>query len=398
MKKMKKIIVFLLFAMAIPSMSAQMYSEPEKVKVKGEKTKKNAPAVDSSKSYMSTGLVISGIGGFTRGVATRGYQVNYYGSSSNYYDYISETYTIKNKMGLRLGVGIGFESRSFKLEVPLAFNVDRFKVPEISAKDRLRIPSVEFGINEYFKILKEKHFIVLGQYMSLNAIDLFSFELHSLGLNLGYGYNVNKRLHASIRYKFNLFSIFSDASVEAFPDSYYTEVYSNYNSLQLLVAYDLVNTRKLKYKKKKEDSYSNENIYIPPPPKPAINYAGYSDSDLNLALKEATAKGDLDAMLAIQKEIDKRKQTNELSKYSYVQLQQMLNKAVDSEDYAQAELIKKEMAKRDAQNGMPAGNSDDKLENKSLEELKKLKNEAVEKEDYDRAKVIQDAINKKNPN
>ncbi len=388
---MKRIIIFLFFAIVSMNVSAQMYGETEKVKVKGEK---KTLKVDSSTAYMSSGIFVRGIGGLTRGSATRGYQLNY--RDDYHYDYITETYKIRNKMGIRLAASVGIESKSFALELPVSFNVDRFKVPDISKKDRLRVPSFEFGLNQYFKIRQEKYSIILGEYMALNAVDFFSFELHSLGLNLGFGYKINPRLNASIRYKFNLFSIFSDASVEVYPNYYYQSVSSNYNSFQLLISYDLINTRKIKYKKKKDDYSNSENNYIPPS-RPAINYSGYSDADLNVALKEANTKGDLDAMLAIQKEMDKRKQTSELGQYSYVQLQQMLNKAVDSEDYAKAELIKKEMAKRDTQKGIPADNSGDNLDNKTLDELKKLKNDAVEKEDYDRAKVIQDAINKKNP-
>ncbi len=110
------------------------------------------------------------------------------------------------------------------------------------------------------------------------------------------------------------------------------------------------NLRSKNYNNGNNNGNNNNNNNPPPISKKAlIDYSGYPESDLAIALKAANIESDLDAMLVIQKEIDKRKQLDEFSKYTYVQLHDQLNKALDKEDYKQAALIKKEIAKRDAQ-------------------------------------------------
>ncbi len=130
---------------------------------------------------------------------------------------------------------------------------------------------------------------------------------------------------------------------------------------------------------------------------PARDYSKYSDSDLQNMLQIAASKTDLDAMLGLQKEIDSRKSISAYAAYSYVQLQGLLNKAVDKEDYKEADRIKTELKKRDQNKGMPAAKPEksNDLESMSVEELTNLKNEALDKEDYTKAQQIQLIINKK---
>ncbi|MBP7809016.1 MAG: UvrB/UvrC motif-containing protein [Bacteroidia bacterium] len=414
----KNSLLLIIFSISFSTYYAQMYSEPQKTEVKKEKPKKAVAPVDTSgKKYLGIGLIVNGTAGLSYGISKGNYNYDIYKTNYSPYsarseDYDRYTYSLKHAIGYRLGFGVGFQSRSFGVEIPVMFCVDRFKVPDISSKNRLKIRSLELGLNENWRFAKEKAFILFGQYFAYNW--LFKGE-HSIGLNFGAGYVFLKKFNVSLRYKFNLFSIDRNESgvvrFEDYPDKDESftigNVRSAYNSLLLVLHYDLVNTRKMKYVKKKQpkvkkpaDDYeylNQQNISTPTPTKPAIDYSGYSDSDLNLALKEANSKSDLDAMLGIQKELDKRKQADEFSKFSYVQLEQELNKALDKEDYKRADMIKKEMAKRDTQKGMPSENKGDSLESKSIEELQKLKDEAVQKEDYDKAKLIQDIINKKKP-
>jgi hypothetical protein len=141
-----------------------------------------------------------------------------------------------------------------------------------------------------------------------------------------------------------------------------------------------------------------QNQQQAPASAPPVDYSKYSDTELQNKLQEATGRTDLDAMLGLQKEIDSRKAVSAYANYSYVQLQGLLNKAVDKEDYKEAERIKTEMKKRDAAKGMtapvapPKGND---MESMSVEELTKMKNEALDKEDYTKAQQIQLIINKK---
>ncbi len=393
---MKKSFSLLMLVACTFSLKAQMYSEPEKVKVKKEKPAKLAFVADTTKFYKGRGFVVSGSLALNQGISS-----GYYTIIDGYaYNYIYQS--ARGATGFRFGTGLRFfGKKAFSLEVPLVFAFDRFKLT--STGKIIHNNYFEFGANEYFTFLKNKHYVVVGEYIALRPS--WYGLTNSAGMYFGYGYNIMERLNVSFRFKLNAFKIFrGDGAVlkryEA--DSYYggRDWLGDFShSVQLVARYDIVNVyKKKKPAKVKKISNENENgQYNAPPPRPSVDYSGYSDTDLNSALKEANTRGDLDAMLAIQKEIDKRKLGNELSKYSYVQLQQMLNAALDKEDYIQAEQIKKEITKRDSQKGMPADNPGNDLENKSLEELKKMKNEAVQKEDYDRAKVIQDVINKKKP-
>lgn len=383
---MKKIIFILFASFSICSLKAQMYSQPTKTEVKEVKADKTQKKLNpGDKTYLGIGFVLNGTAALDLGTGRGNYKVNYPGGQSY-------SYQISNTIGYRVGIGVGFQSRSFGLELPISYCVDRFVVRAISTTSVLSIPSLEFGLNQTWRFLKEKHYILLGEYVALHRDNIDWDYPHSIGLNFGYGYCILDKLNVSFRYKFDLLR--------------------NYSSLQLVLRYDIVNTRKMKKEEDKKSRRSREeyqnmnaqNNYTPPtqlPTKPIIDYSKYSDSDLTAALKEANAKSDLDGMLGIQKELDKRKQLDEFSKYSYVQLQDQLNKALDKEDYKQAELIKKEMAKRDAEKGMPSDKPADKpkddLESKSIEELNKLKDEAVQKEDYQKAKEIQEIINKKKP-
>ncbi|MBP7809014.1 MAG: UvrB/UvrC motif-containing protein [Bacteroidia bacterium] len=401
--RLKIVLTCLFFITGMCALNAQMYSDTKKTEV--QLKKKETPEKDSTKSRNVPGFIFSMTAGVNRGITSGNYSIRYEFDDEE--GYIYNEYKVKNTFGYRVGTGVALQFKKFILELPVTICVDRFKIPEISETDRLRIGSLEFGLNQYFKFLKGKHYFLIGEYMALHE----HFDINSFGLNLGYGYNILKRLNVSLRYQFNFMSLNRSAPmIQAYKgtstDDYYWMWNNRYNTLQLVAKYDLVHgVSHKKYKNKKspkksdnEYEYLNsQNTYTPPPTKVAVDYSGYSDSDLNLALKEANSKSDLDAMLGIQKELDKRKQADEFSKYSYVQLEQELNKALDKEDYKRADMIKKEMAKRDTQKGMPSENKGDSLESKSIEELNKLKEEAVQKEDYDKAKQIQDIINKKKP-
>ncbi len=398
-------IILLCFIGNVINIMAQMYSQPNKTVVKTEIKAKEQTPKDTSKFFMSTGFILNAAVSVNRGMSSGDYRIRYYDNKQS----TAFDYAIKNSYGYRLGIGVGFKGKKFALEMPIMFCVDRYQVPEISSYYKLNILSLESGFNQYFMFGKGKHYILFGEYITFTMPNLDLFEICSYGINLGYGYNIMERLNVSIRSKLDFIHIFGENKpvVEIEKDYgtsdnvstiHYINEYSN--SLQLVVRYDLINTRKLKSKIRKPkhqqnqfENYNTQNNYYPPPPQQnTVDYSGYSDADLNLALKEATAKSDLDAMLAISKENDKRKARNELAKSSDVQLKEQLTKALEKEDYEQAELIKKEIAKRAKQNAMPAK---DDLDSKSIEELIKLKNEAVSKDDFDTAQKIQLIINKK---
>jgi hypothetical protein len=156
----------------------------------------------------------------------------------------------------------------------------------------------------------------------------------------------------------------------------------------------------VKQPKPKRDAYNS-----PPPPRTKvqdrveepepeqIDYTKKSDEELNTLLKEASENNNLDAMLAIQKEIDSRKSDSEFSGLSDKELDTRLKKALSDENYKEAEKIKKEQQKR--KSGTTAPKPAGGLESKTIPQLKKLLEEALAKEDYKTAKEIQDIIKAK---
>lgn len=356
---------------------------------------------------LSNGFALTAIVGGTRGLTNDGkYTLNNYGNYYNTYDYysLSTNYELENSFGYRAGIGIGFQTRGYGFEVPFTLNVDRFKVPKLDKKNSLRVSSFEMGINNYFKFLKAKHFIVFGPYVAFDSF-IDDLGLHSWGANLGYGFNFTKRLNLSLRYKFNIFSVtkgYGENTAIYFEkddtnagESYLPSRKSQYNSLQLVLRFDLINTRRWKDPKVKNASYNSS--YTPTPVAPAkiaINYSTYTDENLKIALKDAK---NLTDMNLIQIEIDKRKKTipvNEFDKYSDAQLKELLNEAVAKEDYDKAEILKNQIIAREViQKNKPI--DPNSLEAKSIEELNELLNAAVAKEDYDKAAEIKAIIDKK---
>ncbi len=390
--------------------SSQPKTEPTKT-VTPEIKKTNSKKNDHEGKVLSSGFVLTAIAGGNRALTSGDYGLVY--KYSSYYGAAnfntSTSYELKNAFGYRAGLGIGFQTKGYGFEVPVTYNVDRFKVPSLYSEGGLKVASLEFGINNYFKFIKQKHYIVFGPYM---AIDLGSFQsdLHSLGLNIGYGYNFTNRLNLSLRYKYNIRSIgalkdedLGSNTAIGFVDEYGGKYRaSQYNSLQLVLRFDLINTRRWKDpkapkvpKEKKEKTKAPEpikNNTQKTPVKVNIDYSTYTDAALLQAQKDSK---NLDDMLAIQKELDKRKSsTSEFDKYNDAQLKELLNAAVAKEDYEKAEVIKNEIKKREAieKSKLSDPNS---LENKTIEELTKLMNEAAAKEDYTKAEEIKEIINKK---
>ena len=368
--------------------------------------KKKAKKNKHEGKVLSNGFALTAIVGGNRGLTNdgkytlinSGYNTATFNSYTN-----TSNYNLENSFGYRFGMGIGFQTRGYGFEVPFSFNVDRFKVPTLSSDYGLKVSSLEFGINNYFKFLKAKHFIVFGPYAAFD-MGIDDFGIHSYGLNLGYGYNFTKRLNLSLRYKFNFKSIihsspYNETNAIGYEkyeyESNFTRV-SKYNSLQLILRFDLINTRRWRDPKSKTASYNTPYTPAPAststPAKIAIDYSTYTDENLKQALKDAK---NLTDMNLIQIEMDKRKASaNEFDKYNDTQLKELLNSAVAKEDYDRAEVIKNEIKNRETiQKNKPV--DPNSLESKSIEELTSLLNAALAKEDYDKAAEIKAVIDKK---
>lgn len=373
------------------------------------KSKKN----NHEGKVLSNGFCLTAIAGANRGLTNgRAYTLNSY--RYDYY-YSSQTdsvinYNLENSIGYRGGFGIGFQTRGYAFEFPCTFNVDRFKIPQLSTSYGLKVSSIEYGINNYFKFTKsKKHYILLGPYIAFDIFDYdffdFGFNLHSYGINFGYGFSFTKRLNLSLRYKFNVFSIADRAGGDNtaiyfsrqadYNDNYnlYSRT-SQYNSLQLVLRFDLINTRRWKDPKAKIEPRATPVVKETKAPvkKIAVDYSTLSDAALLDAKKEAK---NLDDIIAIDKELEKRKAVvSEFDKYTDAQLKELLDATIVKEEYDKAETIKNEIKKREAieKNKVSDPNS---LENKSIEELTKLMNDAAAKEDYDTAEKIKEIINKK---
>jgi hypothetical protein len=379
---MRKITLLLASSLTLGSAHGQFYSEPEKAKVAG-----TGPPGDSI-TYVATGFVLNATIGPNRGRGNDGYFEYLIYSPSGYYDYAREYADLENAYGYCIGVSPGFHGRKYGLEFPLSYNMVRYKVPELGSF-RVKLKDVEFGLLNYFKFGKERCQFLLG---------VSAGSKGSLYSTLGFGVRINKklavnlRMHTASRVSYVEYSSRSEAITDW-----------NANTWQLLVTYDLVNLRKektvLRYKKKTTNYNSNNNSWTPPPPppppaaKPKIDYSGYSDAELRAKLKEANATDNLDAMLGIQKELDRRAASNALKNDSNEQLQKKLDAAIEKEDFKQAEIIKQELKRRGEDGGQRKQSNN--LENKSVEELKKLLDQAIANEDYEKAKEIQDLINSK---
>ncbi|MBK8367230.1 MAG: hypothetical protein IPL10_07375 [Bacteroidetes bacterium] len=373
---------------------------------KAESTKTVTPEKTQAKKndhegkVLSNGFVITAITGgnlaLTSGNYGLAYRYSSYSGTTNFNS--SNTYELKNAIGYRAGLGIGFQTRGYGFEIPVTYNVDRFKVPSLYSDGGLKVASLEFGINNYFKFIKQKHFIVFGPYM---AIDLGSFEgdVHSLGLNIGYGYNFTKRLNLSLRYKYNARSLgvlksddLGSNTAVGFVEDYGIKYrYSQYSSLQLVLRFDLINTRRWKDPKTKNEPKQKpvvKNEPKAPIKKVIIDYSTYTDAALLDAKKDAKNLNDI---IAIDKELEKRKSSvSEFDKYTDTELKELLNTTIAKEDYDKAEVIKNEIKKREVvEKSKPI--DPNSLDSKTLEELTALLDAAVAKEDYDRAAEIKEA-------
>lgn len=302
----------------------------------------------------------------------------------------NQNYTLENNFGYNFGVGLSFQGPHYAFEIPFTYRTDRFSVPTLS-NNTLKITSVEVGLCHYIKFLKEKHYFVFGGYVA-NILNGFG-GTYTLGWNVGYGFNFTKRLNLSLRYKYNLLSLEGSntaievSNIDANNINYF-DLTSYYNSLQLVLRFDIINTRKLKTNK----TSTNSNKYTISPDlvstpivntqKTVLDYSKYSDTLLEQAYKSAKSIGE---MQLIQKEIDSRKLLqaqkkeiiNEYEKYNKNQLNEFINEAVAKEDFLKAEKIQSELNNR----------------KKAAEEIQKNLEEAVKVEDYEKAAKLQENIN-----
>lgn len=434
------IIAALFYLNGINNSFAQHYGTPAEKKIDEPKQKvkdTNSEYIyvqDSSNiAWLSPGFQI----GLDLGLGRKFGLTKYYGISYETYDaYIaSEEVELsgKGKAGAYIGLPMQFYlGKSFAWQFYLGYQRDRFQFKQSTAsKLNFEYKSYIGGSGFMVDILKNKITIGYLTYLytpRIRGASFFNQGIEGVGINLEAGYNINKYLRAYIRYDYlRSFAHFFPNDYQAYDEisSYFysnnfvyaSNGFMNAKYAQLNIGVNaFLTTRKPYVKKKriKNPDYQKYPTYVPSytppqqtqPQQPAKDYSKYSEEELKVLLKEANSKSDLTAMLAIQKELDSRAQSNELKNYSYVQLQSMLDKALEAEDYKKAELIKNEMQKRDAEKGMPGSEQpkSEKIQNApagdnfdamSKEELTKLLDEAIKQDDYTKAAKIQEALNKK---
>ncbi|WP_317899320.1 hypothetical protein [Aurantibacillus circumpalustris] len=342
---MKKIIMSVLLLLVFQTGKSQFYEEQKKPRVARQKVIRE---LDSAKTYLGAGFVFSGYAGINRGInfETIDYYTGNIIKATTLYDYDwYENYKVKNAFGTFFSISPGIHGRFYGIDFPIMYHVLRFSVPDVSA-ETMRISEWDFGLINNFKLFQEKIHVVLG----------FSIGTKGGGYaTYGLGYKIAKKMSLDLRIRNSLRLIAGeDPNIHVRTDEGKTSVSSfQISTLQLMLRYDIISTRKTKYKYKKlpRDVYSQDSWSAPQPPvkqtpKPKVNYASYTVAELNDMLKEANSKNDLDAMLGIQKELDARAATSEFINDSDEVLEQKLIKALESEDYKKAELIKKEIQKR----------------------------------------------------
>jgi hypothetical protein len=128
--------------------------------------------------------------------------------------------------------------------------------------------------------------------------------------------------------------------------------YVNYtprSSVMLNIRYDLISTRKIKEKKIEPAKVApvNNNTFVAPVSKPKIDYSKLSDEELKAAQKTATSNSDFDAIIGIQKELDKRQNEKEYESKSVEELKEMMKVSLEKEDYKKADLLQKIINKKE---------------------------------------------------
>jgi hypothetical protein len=338
---------------------------------------------------LGPGFALTTFGAINRGKTENPYYV-IYNDNDNYNNF--KNYPLENAFGYNYGVGLNIHGGShYAFEIPITFSADRFFVPIIS-NSALKVSSVEIGMSHYLKFLKEKHYIVMGIHVGgiLNGFE----STTTFGYDFGYGYNFTKRLNMSLRYKLNMNNNYytnnSAIEINNFNENDLNSftLTSNYNSIQLVMRFDIINTRKLitnKIETNKNKYISPQNITTTPvvvPQKVEVDYSKYTDTLLEQTFKNAKS---ITEMQLIQKEKDNRKliqnqkkeQVNEYEKYNKKQLNELINDAVAIEDFTKAEKLQTELNKR----------------KKAVEELQKSIEEAVKIEDFEKAAKLQEKIN-----
>ena len=355
----KKLFLSIFLFSFLNNSVAQHYNEPgneKKISVT-EKSKDDTKQVASKttvsesdtstkkKTYLSGGFVLTGIASYKTNIGIDSYDLVVRG---NNYIYSNGVYNIENATSYQIGISPGFQFAYYGIEFPFSYVRDRFLVKELSS-NKLKLPYLEVGINQYLKLGKEKFFITGGLFTALNYVE----NIYAVG---GFGFKLAKNLNASLVLKLpGIMSLIDDESTTIKAYKYTSSSSDNYvnytprSSVMLNIRYDLISTRKIKEKKIEPAKVApvNNNTFVAPVSKPKIDYSKLSDEELKAAQKTATSNSDFDAIIGIQKELDKRQNEKEYESKSVEELKEMMKVSLEKEDYKKADLLQKIINKKE---------------------------------------------------
>lgn len=293
--------------------------------------------------------------------------------------WIGASYRINISNGLSFGPGIHYGKMSFS-------GVDEsVSLLTISGLFRYRPEKVYFKFGPYFNI------------PSSNKSTEFDFEEAPIlpGLALGGGYEFDNGFEAGLTQHLDMF--FLAEAIEG-----------DYNPLWLLpsisLSYHFGKPKNAKPTNTQNLPNPNYNL-VPiesnsPTPSTATtsktDYSKYSDEELKNLLDQATASEKYNEANDIQDEIKKRTEQNKFTKLSTEELKKQLEAALKAEDYTKAEALQREIEKKSNQkkNQITSNNSSKQPAKKSVKDLEEELKKAMDAEDYKNADEIQKEINK----
>lgn len=286
---------------------------------------------------------LSFIGGLNRGM----FRNNYY-NYSNDYDWDSEK--IVPQVGFIYGAALKLHiAKKYNLNIELSSSTERYDRP-FSTKD-LKASFLQLVVINEFKFSKSFSMQVGALYerkYTSPTSRLFDFDFDDeFNVHWGLCYTYESGMFLAARLKIGMSSLPWESYIIG-ADNW---EYSNTNNIQFLVGYNIVvkekNLKEKKEKKEKSKAQSNEPFYdVPAYEEAKPDYSDYTDGRLHELLQQALNKEEYDKAEYLQQELDKRENLKKHSNMSKVDLQKLIDEAVADENYEKASELQEIMDKK----------------------------------------------------